>query len=51
MMMVGSATPTIRSGWPPIIECMIPQMAVEASVSTVLNLPSIHKIKQETPLA
>jgi len=47
MMMVGSATPTIRSGWPPIIECMIPQIAVEASVSTVLNLPSMNKIKKK----
>jgi hypothetical protein len=47
MMIVGSATPTIRSGWPPIIECMIPQMAVEASVSTVLNLPSINKINNK----
>lgn len=45
--MVGSATPTIRSGWPPIIEWMIPQIAVEASVSTVLNLPSMNKINKK----
>lgn len=42
-MIVGSATPTIKRGWPPKIECMIPQIAVEASVSTVLKLPSIYK--------
>lgn len=44
-MIVGSATPTIRRGWPPKIECMIPQIAVEASVSTVLKLPSVYKQK------
>jgi len=42
-MIVGSATPTIKRGWPPKIECMIPQIAVEASVSTVLKLPSVYK--------
>lgn len=43
---VGSATPSIRRGCPPKVECMIPQMAVEAGVSTVLKLPST-KYKQE----
>lgn len=38
---VGSATPTISRGCPPSIECMMPHIAVEAKVSTVLSLPSI----------
>uniref|UniRef100_M1BIP0 Boron transporter n=1 Tax=Solanum tuberosum TaxID=4113 RepID=M1BIP0_SOLTU len=29
---VGSATPRINRGWPPIIECIIPHNAVEARV-------------------
>lgn len=37
---VGSATPNIKRGCPPRIACMIPQIAVEAKVSTVLKLPS-----------
>jgi len=41
-----SATPSTRSGCPPKMECMIPQMVVEAGVSTVLKLPST-KYKQE----
>lgn len=40
MMTVGSATPKIKRGCPPRIECIIPQIAVEARVSTVLKLPS-----------
>lgn len=40
MITVGSATPKINMGCPPNIECRIPQMAVEAKVSTVLNAPS-----------
>lgn len=39
--MVGSATPKINNGCPPKIEWMIPQIAVEARVSTVLKLPSV----------
>jgi len=50
-MIVGSATPTIRRGWPPKIECMIPQIAVEASVSTVLKLPSVYKQHTVYPIA
>jgi len=40
MIIVGSATPTINSGCPPIIECIIPQIAVDANVSTVVSVPS-----------
>lgn len=29
---VGSATPRINRGWPPMIECIIPHNAVEARV-------------------
>lgn len=32
MMTVGSATPRISKGWPPMIEWMMPQSAVEAKV-------------------
>lgn len=42
IMTVGSATPKINRGCPPKIAWIIPQMAVEASVSTVLNLPSTY---------
>jgi len=38
---VGSATPKINIGWPPNIDWIIPQIAVDASVSTVLKLPPI----------
>jgi hypothetical protein len=37
---VGSATPKIKRGCPPIMECIMPQIAVEAKVSTVLKVPS-----------
>lgn len=37
---VGSATPRISKGWPPTIECMIPQSAVDASVWTAVIIPS-----------
>lgn len=40
MITVGSATPNIRRGCPPSIECMRPHIAVEVKVSTVLKLPS-----------
>lgn len=43
MITVGSATPTINRGWPPNIEWIIPQIAVDANVSTVLRLPSAKK--------
>jgi hypothetical protein len=44
---VGSATPKIKRGWPPSIECMMPQRAVETNVSTVLKLPSTNsKLKK-----
>lgn len=32
IMTVGSATPNISNGWPPMIECIIPQRAVDANV-------------------
>lgn len=44
-MMVGSATPKINSGCPPKIAWINPQIAVEASVSGVLKLPSVTKAK------
>ncbi|KAG0616341.1 hypothetical protein M758_5G106800 [Ceratodon purpureus] len=31
---VGSDTPTMRRGWPPIIDCRIPQIAVDVNVCT-----------------
>lgn len=37
MIIVGSATPTINSGCPPIIECTMPQIAADANVSTVVS--------------
>jgi len=40
MIIVGSATPTINKGCPPRIECMMPHIAVDANVSTVVSLPS-----------
>ena len=46
-MMVGSATPRIKRGWPPRIECMIPQIAVKANFSTELKLPSLTKKKSQ----
>lgn len=47
MMMVGSATPKIKRGCPPKIEWMIPHIAVEARVSTVLIAPSVNSIYQQ----
>lgn len=38
---VGSATPKINKGWPPNIEWIIPQMAVDVNVSTVLKVPPV----------
>jgi hypothetical protein len=43
MIIVGSATPTIIIGCPPIMECMMPHIAVEANASTVLKAPSIKQ--------
>jgi hypothetical protein len=40
MIIVGSATPTISSGCPPITECMMPHIAVDANASTVVSVPS-----------
>jgi hypothetical protein len=40
MIIVGSATPTINKGCPPKIECMMPHIAVDANVSTVVSIPS-----------
>lgn len=40
MIIVGSATPTISRGCPPRIACIIPHIAVDARVSTVLRIPS-----------
>lgn len=37
---VGSATPKISNGCPPIIECIIPQTAVDAKVCTAVKTPS-----------
>jgi len=41
MIIVGSATPTINKGCPPRIECMMPHIAVDANVSTVVSLPFV----------
>jgi len=41
MIIVGSATPTINKGCPPTIECMMPHIAVDANVSTVVSLPFV----------
>lgn len=41
-MMVGSATPSINKGCPPKIAWMIPQIEVEASVSTALRAPPFN---------
>jgi hypothetical protein len=40
MIIVGSATPTINRGCPPRMEWMMPHIAVDASVSTVVSIPS-----------
>lgn len=45
MRQVGSATPTINKGWPPNIEWIIPQIAVDANVSTVLKLPPVKAFR------
>lgn len=37
---VGSATPRISKGWPPMIECSIPHSAVDAKVWTAVIRPS-----------
>jgi len=41
MIIVGSATPTISKGCPPRIECMMPHIAVDANVSTVVSIPFV----------
>jgi hypothetical protein len=41
MITVGSATPKISKGWPPNIEWIIPHIAVDVNVSTVLKVPSV----------
>lgn len=46
MMTVGSATPRISKGCPPIKECMIPHNAVEAKVWTAVRTPSAKSSKQ-----
>ena len=38
---VGSATPKIKSGCPPNIAWIIPQMAVDVRVSTALKVSSV----------
>jgi hypothetical protein len=38
---VGSATPSMRRGWPPIIEWIIPHSAVDARVWTAVRVPSV----------
>lgn len=40
---VGSATPRINKGWPPMTECIIPHSAVDANVWTAVITPSIEK--------
>lgn len=40
IMTVGSATPRISSGCPPMMECIIPQTAVDAKVWTAVKTPS-----------
>lgn len=42
MITVGSATPRINKGWPPIIECIIPHSAVDANVCIAVSIPSRH---------
>jgi len=37
---VGSATPSMSRGWPPMTEWMIPQSAVDARVCTAVRVPS-----------
>jgi len=49
-MTVGSATPKINKGWPPNIECITPQIAVDAIVSTTLKVPSVKKHHTEAHL-
>lgn len=39
---VGSATPKINKGWPPMMECIIPQIAVDANVWTAVSVPSAN---------
>lgn len=46
-MTVGSATPKINKGWPPNIEWIIPQIAVDAIVSTMPIVPSVKKHHME----
>ena len=43
---VGSATPRISKGWPPMIECIIPHSAVEANVWTAVRTPSVDTSKK-----
>lgn len=40
---VGSATPKISKGCPPMIECIIPQIAVDAKVWTAVKTPSANR--------
>lgn len=44
---VGSATPRINKGWPPIMECITPHNAVETKVWTAVIFPSC-KVAKET---
>jgi hypothetical protein len=39
---VGSATPRINKGCPPIIECIIPHSAVDDNVCTAVSIPSTN---------
>jgi hypothetical protein len=43
---VGSETPTMRRGCPPITDCKIPQIAVEVNVCTAVITPSVHTTEQ-----
>jgi len=44
---VGSATPRISKGWPPMIDCIIPHKAVDAKVCTAVSTPSANCRKTE----
>lgn len=44
---VGSATPRISKGWPPIIACIIPHKAVDANVCTAVSIPPEKKVNTQ----
>lgn len=46
MITVGSATPKISKGWPPMIECMMPHTEVDAKVWTAVRTPSASAKQQ-----